>query len=534
MTLSDFLQVLRRRWLVAVLGFLAVVGASVATLQLQTPKYQSTVTLALVPAQGNDGVGASTALSAAPSIMPIVSEAVTSGTTYQLAQSRLPAGVTLGSIASTTYSTDAPTVLQVTTESTSATAAAQSAQAYYDALTDQVENGNLLGTSNLLDISEVARPQVPTTPSSPHKSTTIGIGILIGLVVAGAAAWLRETLGGRIETADALSSAADLPVFGEVPETRRVPSMASVEAWLTDDNLRFVNEAMRDLSLTLQLTHFDADSVLVTSPEGRHGKTTVAFGIAVALARSGVETLLVDGDLRRGRLEEMFADEPDHPVRKTPGLADVLSGSTVLEEAIQSTSLPHLSVLTSGTLMDDPSELLDVAFPAALRAMERRSAVVIDGTPLLPINDARVIAKFAGATVMVASAGGTTRAQVKRALDRIRIIGVSPSAVVLNKVRQRHSADYGHYLSGSRTKSRVGSDDQEPSLRLARDRKTGALSRNTRPEMPRPEPGPAPAEAAEPGGSARVSLVGSEHGPSSLQAPAEEWPDDEWGRAQQP
>ena len=451
MSLSDVLQVLRRRWLAALLGFVVVLLASIGMLAIQKPVYEATATLGLLPNTSSTGGNnpsdvliANQLLSQAGQILPIYSEAVSAVDTRKLAQQNMPAGVPLASVSSTTFANVA-SIMRINAKSTSPRAAMLTAQAYVDALQTRSQAGDI-GVSTLMKLQEVGSPTLPTTPVSPHKKLTIAIGVFLGLLAAAGAAWLREIVGGKVEDGEALAQAAGLPLYGEIPQTRSVPAIGSIEQWLHDDRLRFVNEAMRDLSLTLQLTQFESDSVLVTSPEGQHGKTTVSFGIAVALARSGVNTLLVDGDMRRGRLEQMFADEADHRISKRPGLADVLRGMP-LAEAIQQTSLPNLSVLTSGQLLDDPSEYLDVAFPTVLREMERRSAVVIDGTPLVPINDARVIAKFVGSTVVVASAGSTNRNQVKRAVDRMRIIGIAPTAVILNKVRQRHSASYDLYMN---------------------------------------------------------------------------------------
>lgn len=451
MTLTDFLQMVRRRWVTAVVSFLLVLGAAVFALQTQNPVYEATATVGLVPTSSSSSttndLTSITLLGQAAAILPLYSEALTSIDTRRLAAADMPPGMALGSVSASTFQ-NFPTILRINTRSTSPVAAQRSAQAFVTALQKRANAGDI-GVNGLISLQELGSPVLPTTPVSPHKKLTLGIGLMLGLVLAVAAAWLRENVGGKIESSDALAQASGLPVFGEVPDARRVGAITSVPMWLNDDRLRFVNEAMRDLGLTLQLTQFESDSVLVTSPEGQHGKTTVSFGIAVALARSGVATLLVDGDLRRGRIEEFFVDEPNRRIRKRPGLVDVLRGMP-LESAIQATSLPNLSVLTSGELQDDPNELLDIAFPAALREMERRSAVVIDGTPLVPINDARVIARFVGSTVVVAAAGQVSRGQVKRALDRMSIIGVKPTAVILNRARQRHSANYGLYLNAPR------------------------------------------------------------------------------------
>jgi capsular exopolysaccharide synthesis family protein len=454
MNLSDVLALLRRRWLTFALALGAVVGASFGALAVQTPVYESTATLSLTPAES--GPDQQTAISLLPqisAITPAYAEAVTAADTERLARGLLDSGHHLGGVSVATFP-NAPTVLKISSRSTSRTDARLSAQAYVGALQQRVEAGEI-GPRNLLRLLEIDSPRQPTTPVSPRKTLTIAVGVLIGLVVATVAAWLRDQSGGLIIDRDMLASSSGLQVFGEIPESRRLSELDSVDALLNDDRLRFASEAMRDLAVTLQLTQVGSDSVLITSPGVGQGKTTVAFGFAVSLARSGVDTLLVDGDLRRGRIEELFEGE-DRPLRKHPGLADVLRG-TPFRDAVQPTSLPKLHVMTSGELMEDPSVLLDAAFPQVLRDLERDGefAVVVDATPLMPINDARIMAKFCSSTLLVVSAGLASRRDVKRALERLRLIGIAPTAAVLNRARMRDISGYGSYYLRSKPGSQA-------------------------------------------------------------------------------
>lgn len=448
MNLRDVLAMLRRRWVTFLLVLTAVLGAAVGSISLQTPVYEATATLALTPQfTSSDPATAISLLSQLSVITPAYAEAVTADDTKALARAQLPSGHALAGVTVSTFP-NAPTLIKVSTRSTSPADAQLSAAAYVTALKNRVDQGEV-GPPRLLTLLEIDSPRLPTSPVSPRKKLTIAVGLVIGLIVAFVAAWLRDQSGGVIDDAESLRHASGLQVFGEIPDTRRVPDVDRVDVLLTDDRLRFASEAMRDLAVALQLTQLDSDSVLITSPGVAQGKTTVAFGFAVSLARSGVDTLLVDGDLRRGRLEEMFAGDSPRP-RKTPGLTDVLRGMP-LEAAIQETSLPKLRVLMSGELMDDPSELLDAAFPTVLREMERDCAVVVDATPLMPINDARLMAKFCSSTLLVVSAGAASRRDIKRALDRLRIIGVTPTAAVLNRARMRDVSGYDSYYMRSRS-----------------------------------------------------------------------------------
>lgn len=455
MTAADLPRILRARWLTFLLTALVVVAAAYGAIKIQKPVYQASTTVAVTPSPNiHDSGSLLTVIGNLGQITPVFAQAVETRNTRAIAQSFLAPGMTLAPATVTTFGNVGSALLKIVTNSTSPAVAQQSAEAYYEALAQRANAGQI-GFRNLVTVLQIESPGLPTSPVSPRKKLTLGAGVVIGLLLGVAAAWAREVYSGKIETADSLRQVSGAPVFGEIPDSRRVPAVASTDALFADQRLRPVVEAVRDLGVALQLTNYNEDSILVTSPEGQHGKTTLAFSLALSLARSGLPTLLVDADLRRGRLEEMFSEE-QLPIRKSPGLADVLRGLPA-EQAIQPTMFENLSLLASGELLDDPNVIIDAAFPATLKALESRYAVVVDSTPLIPINDARIMAKFCDITLIVVAAGTMTRRQLRNAVDRLKIIGVEPTAVVLNRVRVRHGPAYHRYLvTPKATRSAVG------------------------------------------------------------------------------
>jgi capsular exopolysaccharide synthesis family protein len=216
--------------------------------------------------------------------------------------------------------------------------------------------------------------------------------------------------------------------------------VASPEQLVDDPRLRAFSESLRDLRTNMLFSEGKVGSVVVTSPEGSHGKTTVAFGLAATLARAGSRTLLVDGDLRKGRVAELLHMSRDK------GFHEVLRGAP-LEDAIQRTSMDSLDVLTGGQRVDDPGELLTTEFSVLLpRLMRLYETVVIDTTPLVPVNDARIMASFADSTIIVANAASTRRRQVRTAVERLALISIAPTAVVLNGSRSKRGPGYYGYL----------------------------------------------------------------------------------------
>ena len=147
---------------------------------------------------------------------------------------------------------------------------------------------------------EIDPAAVPTTPVFPRTKLTLLVAAVLGLGLGIGAALLRESFSTSVETAEDLARATGLPVYAEVPAEVAVLKIHDPDALLENKRLRVVAESLRDLRTNLLFSDDSLRSLVVTSPDGSHGKTTISFGLAVTLARAGTRTLLVDGDLRRG------------------------------------------------------------------------------------------------------------------------------------------------------------------------------------------------------------------------------------------
>ena len=396
MNLTEILSVLWHRKLVMLGVTVLVIGCAVGALQLITPQYKATSTLALEPQKlGNDLLFFQTI----DSITPIYAAAAESETT--LAAAKAQNGGELADISVRTFA-QSP-IFKIDAQSTDASLAQSSAQSVTDVLQDRIKAGEV-GISSL-ELTQIDKPTVPTSPVFPNKKLTIAVAVLLGLGLGVAAALLMERFTSRIRTRADLAEASGLPIYAELPRQESL-SRVTPELLTNSPGLRSINEALRDLRTNLAFAgNGEIETVAVTSPEGSHGKTTIAFGLAVAIARSGAKTLLIDADLRRGRIAEML------DIPRIPGLYEAMNGSALGPGVIRQTGLPNLDLITGGRLVSDPGELLATRFAQVLTELRPRyDAIVIDTTPVVPVNDGRVVANLTKATVLVASAGGSDQA----------------------------------------------------------------------------------------------------------------------------
>jgi capsular exopolysaccharide synthesis family protein len=201
-------------------------------------------------------------------------------------------------------------------------------------------------------------------------------------------------------------------------------------------------EAYRTLRTNLQFSSLDRQlrSVLVTSAATGDGKTTVVANLGATLAEVGKRILLVDCDLRRPGLHEVFG------LPAAPGLSNALA-EDVPSPPINATAVPGLSVLTAGDQPPNPPEFVASARMGRLleRLQETFDILLIDSSPVGMVADAAVLAQSVDGVVLVLRAGRTKRelaVRAKQQLDQVgaRVLGtVLTNAKLEKKLREYHS-----------------------------------------------------------------------------------------------
>jgi receptor protein-tyrosine kinase len=282
---------------------------------------------------------------------------------------------------------------------------------------------------------------VPSEPDQPKPVTNVIIGLIAGLIIGMAAAFLREYFDDSITSPADLTEVDDeLAVLAVVPavHTKRGRSFGIAHPG------SLAIEAFRNLRTNVQFLGVDRDMRVleVASAGPSEGKTTVGSNLAVVLSQAGHRVVLVDADLRAPRVHRMFA------IDRTIGLSNNLAGDSI-DLTLQPIS-DHFSVLASGPLPPNPSELLGgkrmKAVIDELRA--RFDYVVVDTSPVLAVSDALAISQYVDGVIVVARSGHTSLGPLNQALAAMAQVSAPVIGVVLNRVNPRDAMADG-YTYGS-------------------------------------------------------------------------------------
>ncbi|GAA5035520.1 polysaccharide biosynthesis tyrosine autokinase [Microbacterium fluvii] len=293
--------------------------------------------------------------------------------------------------------------------------------------------------------------RLPSSPSSPNTRLDVALGALIGLALGVGYAVIRHVLDRRVRNPRDIERETGAAVVGTLPLEKDLVAQRGVLAFEgagRTQNSTAMTEAMRELRTNLQFMDVDRPPriIVVSSPLPGDGKSTTSANIALSLAAAGQKVVLVDADLRRPVIANLF-DLPEGA-----GLTDVLAGrAKVVDVAHSPDATGNLRVLPAGRLPPNPSEVLgSQRMRELLAGLAREATVIVDSPPTIPVTDAAVLSTAADGMLLVVSAGRTTYEIMQKALGNIDRVGGRVLGVVLNKVPRRGAgaAYYGYQYRG--------------------------------------------------------------------------------------
>ncbi|MGQ7366493.1 tyrosine-protein kinase [Streptococcus suis] len=221
--------------------------------------------------------------------------------------------------------------------------------------------------------------------------------------------------------------------------------MATLELALNKKQLvGKTEEYFNAIRTNIQLSGSDIKVVGITSVQSNEGKSTTSASLAIAYARSGYKTVLVDADIRNSVMSGFFK-----PTTKITGLTDYLAGTTDLSQGLCDTNIQNLTVIESGKISPNPTALLQSKNFENLLATLRRyyDYVIVDCPPLGLVIDAAIIAQKCDAMAVVAESGNVKRSALKKVIDQLEQTDTPVLGVILNKydVTLEKYGEYGRY-----------------------------------------------------------------------------------------
>ncbi|MCU1392766.1 MAG: lipopolysaccharide biosynthesis [Ilumatobacteraceae bacterium] len=297
--------------------------------------------------------------------------------------------------------------------------------------------------------AQLVRPaEEPTDPSEPDPIKTALLAIAVGLIIGVGAAFVLDYVDDSVRDAGELTRIGNgLPILALVPATNapdKRPIALSRPNDVTVEGYRTLRTNLQFMGVEKLMQVFE-----VTSSLPGEGKTTTAANLAVVLSQAGSSVVLVDADLRKPRVHQMFN------IEEREGLTDALIGSDfgLIVRKIDD----NLCVITAGAMQPNPSEMLGAQrMRGVIEELKLRfDYVIIDSAPVVAVNDSVALARHVDAVILVTQLGRTKSPQVAEAVRLLEQVSAPLIGFVVNRARASDVAGgtgygYGYEYTTSR------------------------------------------------------------------------------------
>lgn len=314
----------------------------------------------------------------------------------------------------------------------------------YDGLLQQVKEVGVAGGVEANNIQVVDKAHAPLFPHKPRLGLNAAIGLMAGLMLGLLLVFLLESLDDSIKFSDEVEKLLAVPLLGVIPKIREKVNLPSMALLAHEDPRSHLAEAYRSVRTSLQFSTSEGAPrrLVLTSTTKNEGKSTSALALAINFAQLGKRVVLMDGDMRNPTVHKLLG------MNNVFGLSNYLSGHAQADAVlVQATTIPNLSVITSGPIPPSPVDLLTgPRFLELLDSLELGGVdyIIIDGPPVLGLADAVVLGNQVHSVLYVAQANSTRKSHIKDAFRRLRMAGVVPRGVVLTKTTAQNMAYYDY------------------------------------------------------------------------------------------
>jgi capsular exopolysaccharide synthesis family protein len=308
------------------------------------------------------------------------------------------------------------------------------------------------------NIQIVSRADLPLLPVRPDIKLNLLLAIVIGLLGGVGCAFVAEHFADVVTDPGEISERFQIPLLGSIPHSK-ADEHGLENSFLRHPRAPF-SEAIRSSRVAVQLSGSGNHSkcVLITSTLPSEGKTTLAVNLALSFAAAGEKTVLIDADLRKPRLHEVF--DLKHQVNGN-GLSSLLADVT---SKLKTYNKYHenLKIILAGPVPPNPAELLaSKRFEALLESLLGRcDRIILDGPPHIGFADTLILSRCVGGIVLVSSIGETSREAIGQFKKSIANINGTILGCIANKVDYSRKYGYGGYYRSYQKYSSYGLENQ--------------------------------------------------------------------------
>ncbi len=323
---------------------------------------------------------------------------------------------------------------------------AESAREMYELLIKRFKETTLTEDMRTGNIRIVDRAEVPQKPVKPRKKLNILLALIVGLSLGTGMAFFLEFMDNTIKIPEDIKRYLNIPYLGPVPVFAmdgNPDKEVHKELVTVHSPKSTASESYRGIRTGILFSSAESEpqAIMVASAGPLEGKTITAANLAITMAQSGSKVVILDCDLRRPRMHNMFG------ITRDQGITNLLVEKKDIKDAVCRTRISNLYIIPSGPIPPNPSEILGSRRMNELIEVLRQdfTRIIIDTPPITAVTDAVVLAKSVDGVVLVIRANDSAKDIVKNGLGQLQSVGAHMLGAVLNGVDLGRDSYYYRY-----------------------------------------------------------------------------------------
>ena len=429
-------------WVVALALVLSVTVSVIYTKGIKKPIYKSETRYVLTSDSGNEGI-TTTEVTLNEKLIATYKEIIKSRNILEKVIENLNLENETPSSLSKKISVEqvsTSSMIKITVTSKDPKLAQQIASTIGEKFSKEIEA--LYGISNLRLVDEALVPTKPANQSNTKEIIMINGG---AATLSLAILFILFYFDNTVKDAEQVENKTSLPVLGNVPMVQKKKGEKLKELIVHEDPKSTISEGIRTIRTNLQFSNVDENvkKIMITSSMPGEGKSFTSVNVATAFAQDGNKVLLVDCDMRKGRLHKIFE------LSNSKGLSNLLIDSIEknYKKYIKKTNVDNLSIITSGIVPPNPSELLNSEKNKKLiEILEKEyDYIIFDCVPTNGLPDSLIMANLVDKTIIVCAANVTPTELLQKTRNSLKNVDANIAGIVVNKTKSSYNKYYGHY-----------------------------------------------------------------------------------------
>lgn len=429
-------------WIVGIAIVLSFTTSIIYTQAIKKPIYKSSTTYVLISDSGNEGITTSE-VTLNEKLIATYKEIIKSRNILEKVIAKLNLEYTTNELAKNinVQQVSTSSMIKITVSDNDPELAQKIANTIGEEFSSEIES--LYKISNLGMVDPALIPSVASNQSSLKEMVMINGGaVALSLMIV----FLLFYFDNTVKDAEQVEDKIKLPVLGNVPIIpKKKGTEKQSELIVHIDPKSTISEGVRTIRTNLQFSNVDGNlkKIMVTSSMPGEGKSFTSANLATAFAQDGNKVLMIDCDMRKGRLHKIFK------LSNSKGLSNLLIDNVTknYKKYIKETKVENLSIITAGVVPPNPSELLNSeANKKLIEKLEKEyDYIIFDCVPTNGLPDALIVSSLVDKAIIVCAANVTPTEILQKTKNSLQNVDADIAGIVVNKTKASYNKYYGHY-----------------------------------------------------------------------------------------